>query len=70
MMNYPTNFSESNVLLAMSEADTETAEEILAGMSDLGIKNLHRAAAETMKLCSRVLYEREQVEKSREEKAA
>lgn len=58
-MNYPTNFVEANVLLALSEDDTETAEKILAGMTDFGIKNLHEAAVETMKLCGRVLYERE-----------
>jgi len=62
MANYPTDFMESNVLLAMSEGDTETAEGILAGMSDRQIKALHKAAAQTMMICSRVLYEREQAE--------
>lgn len=62
MTNYPTDFVESNVLLAMSEGDTESAEEILAGMSNLQIKALHGAAAQTMMICSRILYEREQAE--------
>jgi len=59
MPNYPTNFVESNVLLAMAEGDTETAEEILSGMTDLQMGELHEAAAQTMMICGRVLYERE-----------
>lgn len=58
MVNYPTNFVESNVLLAMTEGDTETAEEILEGMTDFQIKQLHEAASQTMMICGRVLYER------------
>jgi len=63
MPNYPTNFVESNVLLAMAEGDTETAEEILADMGTFGIKDLRKAAQKTVQLCDRILYERERGER-------
>lgn len=57
-MNYPTDFIEANVLLAIVEDDTETAEEILADMTDFQIKALHEVAAQTMMICGRILHER------------
>jgi len=61
-MNHPTDFLESNVLLAVIDDNTGAAEEILAGMTDIQIKYLHKAAMKTAQLCDRILYERERGE--------
>jgi hypothetical protein len=58
-MSYrPTEFAESNVLLAMMNGDVERALESLETMSTTGVQALAAAAANTATLCEQELERR------------
>jgi hypothetical protein len=54
----PTEFAESNVLLAMMDGDVEKALESLETMSTTELQSLAAAAANTATLCEQELERR------------
>lgn len=53
-MNHPTDYLESNVLLALSADDPSRARAILRGMSPAGVSELEKLALRLKRMCRAV----------------